>query len=65
LASERTHEIREVNCLGCDTINQVKIGIYASGIKTIFCKKCGEEIQLTYDRTPVGLELKRGDKGPN
>ena len=52
-------EMREVICQGCGAINPVKIGKYASGIMTIFCKGCGEEIQLVYERTPVGLELKR------
>ena len=65
MASKREPEIREINCPKCGTINQVKIGKYSSGIMTTFCKKCGEEIGLIYDRTPVGLELKRGDKGPN
>ena len=65
MASKREPKIREVTCKSCGTINQVKIGIYASGIKTIFCKECGKEIQLTYERTLVGLELKHSeDKGP-
>ncbi len=65
MASEREPEIREVTCTECDTINQFEIGMYASGIKTIFCKECGKEIQLIYDRTPDGLDLKRpGEKGP-
>ena len=66
MASKREPEIREITCPKCGTINQVKIGKYASGIMTTFCKECGEEIGLIYDRTRVGLELKRsGDKGPN
>ena len=65
MASKREPEIREVTCQSCGTINQVKIGTYMSGIMTTFCKECGEEIQLIYDRTLVGLELKRsGEKGP-
>jgi len=65
LASEREPEIKEFTCTECDTINQFEIGKYASGIKTIFCKECRKEIQLIYDRTPVGLDLKRPvEKGP-
>jgi len=59
VASGREPEIREVTCQGCGAINPVKVGKYASGIKTVFCKVCGEEIQLIYDRNPVGLKLKR------
>ena len=59
MASEREPEIREVACQGCGAINTVKVGTYTSGIKTVFCKGCGEEIQLVYERTPAGLELKR------
>jgi len=29
------------------------------GTQTIFCKGCGEEIKLIYDRTLIGMELKR------
>jgi len=58
-ASEREPEIREVKCQNCGTINQVKIGGYA--VTTIFCKECGEEIKMIYDRTLVGLGLKRDD----
>ena len=58
LASGRDPEIREVTCRRCGVINPVKIGTYTSGIKTLFCKGCGEEVQLIYNRTPVGLELK-------
>ncbi len=65
MKSKREPETREINCPSCGTINQFQIGIYESGVKTFFCKECGEEIQLIYDRTLVGLELKRGDKGPN
>ena len=57
LASERESETREVTCPRCGTINPVKIGM--SGTQTIFCQGCGMEIKLTYDRTLVGLELKR------
>ena len=65
MASKREPETREINCPRCGTINQFQIGIYESGVKTIFCKECGKEIQLTYDRTLVGLELKHSEeKGP-
>jgi len=62
LASKREPEIREITCPKCGTINQVKIGKYSSGIMTTFCKKCGEEIQLIYDRTLDSLELKHKRK---
>jgi len=62
LASEKKSGIREVTCPRCGFINQVNIGKYAGGVKTIFCKGCGEEIQLIYDRTLVGMELKRSRK---
>ena len=65
MVSEREPETREVTCLSCGTINQFNIGKYMGGVKTIFCKECGEEIRMTYDITLVGLELKRGEKGPN
>jgi len=57
LASERDPEIREVTCPRCGTVNPVRIGMY--GTQTIFCQGCGMEIKLIYDRTLVGLELKR------
>ena len=63
MAFRLASEIREVTCHRCGTINPVKIGM--SGTQTIFCKGCGAEIKLTSDITLVGLELKRGDKGPN
>jgi len=61
LASEREPVIREITCQKCGTVNSVKIERYAS-TKTIFCKKCGEKIQLIYNRTLVGLELKRSKR---
>ena len=65
MASEREPEIGKVTCTECDTVNQFEIGKYASGVKTIFCKECGKEIQLIYERTPDGLEMKiSGEKGP-
>jgi len=30
-----------------------------AGTRTIFCKECGEEIRLVYDRTLMGMELKK------
>ena len=60
LASERDSEIREVNCPRCRTINQVRIGMF--GTQTIFCKGCGKEIKLVYDRTLMGMELKKGTR---
>ena len=57
MVSERESEIREVTCQRCGTINTVRIGM--SGTQTIFCKGCGKEIKLIYNRTLVGLELKR------
>ena len=57
MASERKPEIREVTCQRCGTINQAKV--IKSGTQTIFCKGCGEEIKLIYDRTLIGMELKR------
>lgn len=62
MASEREPEIKEVTCKECGTINQVKFGKYASGVKTFFCKKCGEEIQLIYYRTQIGLKMKRSQR---
>jgi len=62
LASEREPEMRDVICQGCGAINTVKVGKYARGIITIFCKGCGKEIQLNYDRNPVDLKLKRRDE---
>lgn len=62
MASKREPETREITCLSCGTINQFNVGIYIGGVKTIFCKECGKEIQLIYDRTMVGLELKRNKR---
>jgi len=62
LSSGREPEIRDVTCQGCGAINQVNVGIYKSGIMTIFCKECGEEIMMTFKRTPDGLELKHREK---
>ena len=65
MALKREPENRDVTCTECGFINQIKIGIYASGIKTFFCKECGKEIQLIYEWTPDGLEMKiSGEKGP-
>ena len=64
MASKREPETREVTCLSCGTINQFQIGTYMGGVKTIFCKNCGAEIKMTYDRTLVGLELKRSGEKP-
>ena len=60
MVSEKKSEIRKVACPRCGTINPVKIG--TSGTQTIFCKECGEEIKIIYDRTLVGMELKRSRK---
>jgi len=62
LASGMEPEIRDVTCQGCGAINQVKVGIYKRGIMTIFCKECGKEINLIYNRTLFGLELKHREK---
>jgi len=56
-SSSKKSETREVKCPGCGTVNTVDFhGL--SGTKTIFCKECGEEIRLVFDRTMMGLELK-------
>ncbi len=62
MASGREPEMREITCRGCGAINPVEVGTYTSGIMTIFCKECGEEIMMTFKRTPDGLELKRSDE---
>lgn len=62
VASEREPEMRDVTCRGCGAVNPVGVGTYASGIITIFCEGCGEEIMMTFKRTPDGLELKRSDE---
>ena len=49
---------REVVCPECGTINPV-IFQDIEGIITIFCKECGEEIRLVFDRTMMDMELKR------
>ena len=58
LASRRRAEKREVVCPECRTINPV-IFQELGGTITIFCKKCGEEIHLVFDRTVMDMELKR------
>jgi len=58
LTSRMRAEKREVVCPECGTINPVifqKLG----GTITIFCKTCGEEIHLVFDRTMIDMELKR------
>jgi transcription elongation factor Elf1 len=58
LASRGRAVKREVVCPECGTINPVtfqKLG----GTITIFCKACGEEIHLIFDRTAMDMELKR------
>ena len=58
LASRRRAEKREVVCPECRTINPV-IFQELGGTITIFCKKCGEQIHLVFDRTVMDMELKR------
>jgi len=58
LASRRRAEKREVVCPECGTINPV-IFQELGGTITLFCKKCGEEIRLVFDRTVMDMELKR------
>jgi hypothetical protein len=58
LASRRRAERQEVVCPECRTINPV-IFQELGGTITIFCKKCGEEIHLVFDRTVMDMELKR------
>ena len=58
LTPRRKAKKREVVCPECGTINPIifhKLG----GTLTIFCKKCGEEIRLVFDRTMMDMELKR------
>jgi transcription elongation factor Elf1 len=58
LTSIKRAEKSEVVCPECGTINQVlfqKLG----GTLTIFCKACGEQISLVFDRTMMDMELKR------
>jgi len=58
LASRRRAEKREVVCPECGTINPV-IFQELGGTITIFCKTCGEQIHLVFDRTMIDMELKR------
>ena len=58
LVSRRRAEKRQVVCPECGTINPV-IFQELGGTITIFCKKCGEEIHLVFDRTVMDMELKR------
>jgi len=56
-SSSKKSETREVKCPGCGTVNQVDFyGV--GGTITIFCKECGEEIRLVFNRTAMGMELK-------
>jgi len=57
-SSSEKAESGELKRPRCGTINQVDFQGLA-GIRTIFCKRCGEEIKLTSDLTLVCLELKR------
>ena len=57
-ASRRRAETREVKCPECGTINPVELHDLAGTI-TVFCKECGEEIHLVFDRTVMDMELKR------
>jgi len=57
-SSEKKVESGKVKCSGCGTVNQVDFHGLA-GTRTIFCKECGEEIRLVYDRTLMGMELKK------
>ena len=59
--SSKKSEMREVKCPRCGTVNKVDFhGL--SGTITIFCKECGEEIRLVFDRTVMGMELKRHER---
>ena len=49
---------REVVCPECGAANPV-IFQELGGTITIFCKECGEEIRLVFDRTMMDMELKR------
>ena len=58
LTSVRKAEAKEVKCPECGTINSVKLREMAGTI-TIFCKECGKDIRLVFDRTLMEMELKR------
>ena len=58
LDSKEDSETREVKCSECGTINSVPI-LKIGGTKTIFCKGCGEEITLVFDKTVLGIERSR------
>jgi len=56
-ASSSKSETREVKCPRCGTVNQVDFyGV--GGTITLFCKECGEEIRLVFERTVMGMGLK-------
>ena len=57
LSSRKKAETREVKCSECGTVNSVPI-LKIGGTKTIFCKGCGEEINLVFDKTVLGIERK-------
>jgi len=49
-------QFREVKCPQCNAINKIKLRD-SSGTMTFFCKSCGEEIHLVFDRTLLDIEL--------
>jgi predicted RNA-binding Zn-ribbon protein involved in translation (DUF1610 family) len=50
-------KFREVVCPSCNTINTIELPTLG-GTVTFFCKNCGEEIHLVFDRTIIDMELK-------
>ena len=50
--------VKEVKCPQCDVINEIKL-LRSGGTITFFCKLCGAEIHLVFDRMILDMELKR------
>jgi transcription elongation factor Elf1 len=50
------NKLKEVVCLECNTINTIKLPTL-SGTVTFFCKNCGAEIHLVFDRMVLDMEL--------
>lgn len=50
-------KVKEVKCPHCNVINEIKLPM-SSGNMTFFCRNCGEEIHLVFDRTVLELGLK-------
>ena len=47
------NKLKEVVCLECNTIKLPTL----SGTVTFFCKNCGAEIYLVFDRMVLDMEL--------